>query len=109
MAPSDGSATHSQAHPLYATDRELVDGLLAAHQPSDGQLTDLARLLKRYDGFPGADDLQEDLSKTLRLWGLSLEELHQRTRAIWAKGYRPGAVVGAEAVGSGFDTASTEG
>ncbi len=109
MAPSDGSATHSQAHPLYATDRELVDGLLAAQQPSDGQLTDLARLFNRYDGFPGADDLQEDLSKTLRLWGLSLEELHQRTRAIWAKGYRPGAVVGAEAVGSGFDTASAEG
>ena len=91
MAPSDGSAAHSQAHPLYATDRELVDGLLAAQQPSDGQLAELARLLNRYDGFPGAEDLQ------------------RRTRAIWAQGYRPGAVVGAEAVGSGFDTSSTEG
>lgn len=109
MAPSDGSAAHSQAHPLYATDRELVDGLLAAQQPSDGQLTELARLLNRYDGFPGAEDLQDDLSKTLRLWGLSLEDLQRRTRAIWAQGYRPGAVVGAEAVGSGFDTSSTEG
>lgn len=45
----------------------------------------------RYEGFPGALDLQEDLKKTLRLWGLSLDQLHQRTRAIWAAGYRPGA------------------
>ncbi|CAK6694501.1 DUF3288 family protein [Synechococcus sp. CBW1107] len=109
MASSDGSASPSQAHPLYATDRDLVDGLLAAREPSDGQLVDLARLLNRYDGFPGAEDLQDDLRKTLRLWGLSLEELQRRTRAIWAQGYRPGAVVGAEAVGSGFDTSSTEG
>lgn len=109
MAPSDGSSAHSQAHPLYATDRELVDGLLAAQQPSDAQLADLARLLNRYDGFPGAEDLRDDLSKTLRLWGLSLEELQRRTRALWARGYRPGAVAGAEAVGSGFDTSAPEG
>ena len=94
-----------QAHPLYASDRHLVDRLLAVNDPADGDLVDLARLAMRYDGFPGARDLQEDLVKTLRLWGLNREELHRRTRAIWAGGFRPGALAAQEAVGSGFDTA----
>ncbi|MCP9816400.1 DUF3288 family protein [Synechococcus sp. GreenBA-s] len=97
-----------QAHPLYATDRELVDQLLAVEQPADGHLVDLARLLQRYDGFPGARDLQDDLAKTLRLWGLDLEGLHRRTRAIWGAGYRPGQPAAAQAVGSGFDTADQD-
>jgi hypothetical protein len=101
-------AEDQQAHPLYATDRDLVDQLLAAQQPTDAQLVDLGRLLMRYSGFPGALDLQDDLAKTLRLWGLSHEELHQRCRAIWAAGYRPGAELAPQAVGSGFDTADQD-
>ena len=97
-----------QAHPLYAKDRDLVDQLLAVAVPADGHLVDLARLLSRYEGFPGADDLRDDLAKTLRLWDLSRVELHGRTRAIWADGYRPGAQPVAEAVGSGFDTADQD-
>lgn len=93
-----------QAHPLHAIDRDVVDGLLAAATPSDAQLVDAARLLMRYQGFPGAWDIQDDLAKVLRLWGLSREALHARTRAIWAAGFRP-APQAAEAVGSGFDTA----
>ncbi|MEY2645755.1 MAG: hypothetical protein RLZZ611_2404 [Cyanobacteriota bacterium] len=96
------------AHPLHATDRELVDQLLAAHEPSDGQLVDLGRLLMRYSGFPGAHDLQDDLEKTLRLWGLSREQLNARCRAIWAAGFRPGAGAVPQAVGSGFDTADQD-
>ena len=102
------TAAATQAHPLYASDRDLVDQLLAASDPSDGQLVDLGRLLLRYAGFPGALDLQDDLAKTLRLWALSRDELHGRTRAIWAGGYRPGAQPVAEAVGSGFDTADQD-
>ena len=45
-------ASAEQAHPLEASDRDLVDGLLAATTPSDEQLVDAARLLIRYDGFP---------------------------------------------------------
>jgi hypothetical protein len=97
-----------QAHPLYATDRRIADGLLAVERPVDAHLVDLARLLIRYDGFPGADDLQADLAKTLRLWGLEREELHRRTRAIWAAGHRPGAAAETQAVGSGFDTADQD-
>ena len=105
MAPSDQP---EQQHPLYASDRDLVDSLLATQQPVDAQLVDLGRLLMRYAGFPGALDLQDDLQKTRRLWGLSRDELNQRCRAIWAAGYRPGAEAQEQAVGSGFDTADQD-
>jgi hypothetical protein len=94
-----------QSHPLHAIDRQVLDALLAAEVPSDAQLVDAARLLNRYDGFPGATDLRDDLERVLRLWGLDRVALRARTRAIWAAGFRPGLAVGAEAVGSGFDTA----
>ena len=106
---SPGSSPAEQSHPLHARDREVVDGLLAVQTPADAQLLDAARLLMRYQGFPGARDLQDDLEKVLRLWGLSREALHGRTRAIWASGFRPGpAAPGQEAVGSGFDTADQD-
>jgi len=99
--------TADQTHPLYASDRETVNRLLAAEQPSDADLVDAARLLMRYQGFPGADDLQEDLAKALRLWQLDRTALQARTRAIWAAGFRP-APAGGDAVGSGFDTTDQE-
>jgi len=105
---SDRHQGEPQAHPLHDTDRNVVDRLLAVERPDDGALVDLARLLMRYDGFPGADDLQRDLAKCLGHWGLDLDKLHQRTRAIWAAGHRPGMAAGAEVVGSGFDTAAQD-
>ena len=97
-----------QSHPLHAIDRQVIDQLLAAATPEDGHLVDAARLLHRYEGFPGAVDLKDDLERVLRLWGLDRTALRDRTRAIWAAGYRPGLAAGAEAVGSGFDTAAAE-
>jgi len=99
---------NQQSHPLYGTERDLVDRLLATEAPADADLVELGRLLMRYEGFPGALDLQEDLQKTLRLWGLSRDQLQQRTRAIWAGGYRPGAEAAPQAVGSGFDTSDQD-
>ena len=96
-----------QSHPLYGSDRDTVDRLLAAQAPTDADLIDAARLLLRYQGFPGARDLQDDLSKALRLWGLDHGGLQQRTRALWAAGYRP-VPAAADAVGSGFDTTEQE-
>lgn len=107
-AAAADSAADRQAHPLYDSDRDLVDRLLATEEPAPEHLVDLARLLSRYRGFPGAQDLQDDLAKTLRLWGLELEELHRRTREIWASGFRPGAQPQEQAVGSGFDTADAD-
>jgi len=99
---------NQQSHPLYGTERDLVDRLLATEAPADADLVELGRLLMRYEGFPGALDLQEDLQKTLRLWGLSRDQLQQRTRAIWGGGYRPGAEAAPQAVGSGFDTSDQD-
>jgi hypothetical protein len=98
-----------QNHPLHAGDREVIDRLLAADPPADEHLVDAARLLMRYEGFPGAGDLRDDLERLLRLWGLDRPALQARTRAIWAAGFRPGMAPQAEAVGSGFDTADAEG
>ncbi|HYP03204.1 MAG TPA: DUF3288 family protein [Cyanobium sp.] len=94
-----------QRHPLHALDREVLDRLLAAEIPADEHLVDAARLLSRYEGFPGADDLKQDLQRVLRLWKLDRQTLQARTRVIWAAGFRPGFAPAAEAVGSGFDTA----
>jgi hypothetical protein len=101
------SGSTDQSHPLYAIDRDVVDRLLAAEVPADDHLVDAARLLMRYENFPGAHDLSADLAKALRLWGLSRDELYRRTRSIWEGGYRP-APVAAEAVGSSFDTADQD-
>ena len=92
-----------QNHPLYLIDRDHVNRLLAKEIPGDQDLIDIARLLIRYEGFPGANDIQIDMLKTLKLWGISKEELNSRTKKIWSKGFRPGND-SEEIVGSGFDT-----
>lgn len=94
-----------QNHPLHAIDRQVIDALLAADPPQDAHLVDAARLLQRYEGFPGASDLKDDLERVLHLWSLDRAALQARTRAIWAAGYRPGLAASEEGVGSGFDTA----
>ena len=99
--------TEQQTHPLYEADREVADRLLAAESPTDADLVDAARLLMRYEGFPGADDIKDDLAKAVRLWGLDRDGLHERTRAIWAAGFRPTRGI-EDAVGSSFDTTDAE-
>ncbi len=92
-----------QIHPLYLVDREHVNRLLAKEIPGDQDLINLARLLMRYEGFPGANDIQMDMLKTLKFWGLTKEELNSKTKKIWSTGFRPGSGSD-EIVGSGFDT-----
>ena len=96
-----------QNHPLYSIDRDHIDRLLAKEEPEDCDIVDLARLFLRYEGFPGALDLQEDMSKALKLWGLSRETLNIKARTIWEAGFRPGRTVD-DVVGSGFDTEDKE-
>jgi len=99
----DSPSESTQSHPLHGTDRDLIDRLLACEAPGDSELTELARLLIRYEGFPGADDLQQDMQRLLSLWSLSRDQLNGRVRALWASGFRPGPAV-SDTVGSGFDT-----
>ncbi len=92
-----------QNHPLYSNDRDQIDRLLSKQTPEDSDLIELSRLIIRYEDFPGARDLQEDMSKILKLWGLTRNSLNEKARAIWAGGYRPGGQSDRD-VGSGFDT-----
>ena len=55
-----------QNHPLYLMDRDHVNRLLAKEVPNDEDLIDIARLFIRYEGFPGAKDLQMDMKKILK-------------------------------------------
>ncbi|WP_416675113.1 DUF3288 family protein [Egbenema bharatensis] len=75
------STPKDQQHPLYTDDRQILNTLLN-EQPTDYNLAELARLNIRYRGFPGARDIQTDLESILKKWGLTEEELFEKTRQI---------------------------
>ncbi|ARV58710.1 hypothetical protein BZZ01_08705 [Nostocales cyanobacterium HT-58-2] len=74
-----------QQHPLYNRDRPIVESLLT-QEATDYNLAELARLRIRYQGFPGARDIQSDLDKVLQQWGLSEAELFEKTRQLHNRG-----------------------
>ncbi|MGI2907565.1 DUF3288 family protein [Tolypothrix sp. VBCCA 56010] len=78
---TDASTGKEQQHPLYNRDRPLIDSLLS-QEPTDYNLAELARLRIRYQGFPGARDIQQTLDRVLLTWGLTEAELYQKTRQI---------------------------
>jgi len=101
-------STLDAVHPLAGLDGPIVARLVATAVPRDDDLIDAARLLLRYQGFPGAQALQRDLAACLQRWGLNQTQLQARTRALWDSGYRPplpstAAQEPAAAVGSGAD------
>jgi hypothetical protein len=102
----DTSLVRDQAHPLYERDLKAVRSLEQQDTFSDQALVDAARLLIRYDGFPGARDIPERIIAKCRQSGIaSRDELNARCRAIWATGFRP-SLEGAD-VGSGADVAAS--
>ncbi len=78
---ADMESSKEQQHPLWNSDRQTLNSLLGG-EPSDFNLAECARLRIRYNGFPGARDIQADLDKVLTQWKLTEEELFARTRAI---------------------------
>ncbi|MCC3405263.1 MAG: DUF3288 family protein [Microcoleus sp. PH2017_10_PVI_O_A] len=74
-----------QQHPQYKRDRASVNTLLAG-EPTDHNLSELARLIIRYKGFPGARDIQADLKTALQQWNHTEETLYEQTRKIHATG-----------------------
>ncbi|NJO47370.1 MAG: DUF3288 family protein [Oscillatoriales cyanobacterium RM1_1_9] len=84
--------TQDQQHPQYRGDRATIDSLPAGN-PTDYHLAELARLKIRYQGFPGARDIQQDLDQIMQKWQLTEADLYARTREIHAKGqvYRKSA------------------
>ncbi len=93
-----------QSHPLYSIDRDHVNRLLARDSPQDNDFVDLARLLTRYDDFPGAMDLKEDMNKVMKAWGVDRQTINLKARELWEGGFRPLSKQEKD-VGSGFDTA----
>ena len=79
------SGSKDQQHPQYMRDRLLVDNLLA-QEATNYKLAELARLRIRYQGFPGARDIQRDLDKVLQQWNLTLSELYEQTRQLHSVG-----------------------
>lgn len=77
------SNNKDQQHPLWSSDRQVVDALLSG-EPTDYNLAELARLRIRYRGFPGARDIQTDLEKILQQWHLTEAALFEKTRQIHA-------------------------
>ena len=96
-----------QNHPLYSIDRQNLDRLIAIDSPNSIDFVELARLLIRYQGFKGADDLNSDMQKLLKKWNINREKLEEITRKIWSEGFRPSSSSSADNVGSGFDTSDT--
>jgi Protein of unknown function (DUF3288) len=78
---TEATAGKDQQHPLYNRDRPLID-ILLSQEATDYNLAELARLRMRYQGFPGARDIQKDLDKVLQQWGLTESELFEKTRQI---------------------------
>ncbi|MHC5674913.1 DUF3288 family protein [Nostoc sp.] len=78
---TDAPAGKDQQHPLYNRDRPVID-ILLLQEATDYNLAELARLRMRYQGFPGARDIQKDLDKALQQWGLTEAELFEKTRKI---------------------------
>ena len=94
-----------QIHPLHDTDKEIVDSLIVKISPEDFDLINLARLINRYEGFQGEQELKDDLKKILKFWKMSKEELFSKTRKIWEKSFRP-SNASKDLIGSGFDTSN---
>lgn len=80
-SPSKNQPPKDQQHPLWRSDREIVNSLLNG-EPDDYNLVELARLCIRYQGFPGARDIQTDLQRVLAQWNLTEASLFDRTRQI---------------------------
>tara|TARA_Y100001968_G_C18815474_1_gene462148 strand:+ start:235 stop:546 length:312 start_codon:yes stop_codon:yes gene_type:complete len=97
----------SQNHPLYSTDRENLDRLCSIDAPTSNNFVELARLIIRYQDFNGAEDLNADIKKLLKKWGINRDKLEVITRKLWSEGFRPTSHLSSGNVGSGFDTSDS--
>jgi type II secretory pathway component PulJ len=91
-----------QGHPLHGQDRAIVDRLVSVQQPQAQDIADCGRLFIRYEGYPGAYDIQAGLEHALSRWRMNRDELNRRCRELWAGGWRP-TIDDASEIGSGAD------
>ncbi len=74
-----------QRHPQENIDRAVVNQLLESDPNEPMALAELARLLIRYRGFPGAAEIQANLDRLLTKWQLTEEELFAKTRELHSR------------------------
>ena len=94
-----------QSHPLHSTDKKIIDSLITKENPEDFDLINLARLINRYDNFPGEEEIKEDLTKILKFWNITRDNLFFKTKKLWSNNFRPTNTT-KDLVGSGFDTSN---
>ena len=94
-----------QTHPLNATDKKIIDSLITKEKPEDFDLINLARLINRYDNFPGEIEIKDDIEKTLKFWKLTKNNLFLKTQKLWSNNFRPSNTTKV-LFGSGFDTSN---
>ena len=97
--------SNEQTHPLHATDKKIIDSLIIKENPENFDLINLARLINRYDNFPGEIEIKEDIKKILKFWNITQEILFCMTRKLWLNNFRPSNPT-KDLVGSGFDTSN---
>ena len=97
--------SNNQTHPLHAKDKNIVDSLITKEKPDDIDLINLARLINRYNNFPGEIEIKEDIEKILNFWKITKNELFSKTKKIWSRSFRP-LNTNKDLVGSGFDTSN---
>ena len=97
--------SNEQTHPLQLTDKRIIDSLISKKIPEDFDLINLARLINRYECFPGETELKRDIDKILKFWNLTKDNLFTKTQKIWSSNFRPLNTT-KDLVGSGFDTSN---
>ena len=95
--------SNDQTHPLHSVDKNIIDSLITTEKPEDLDFINLARLINRYNNFPGEVEIKNDLEKILKFWKITKNDLFSITKNIWAKSFRP-INTNKDLVGSGFDT-----
>ena len=96
---------NDQIHPLHQTDKDIIDSLITKKIPEDLDYINLARLINRYNNFPGEIEIKNDIEKILKCWKITKNDLFSKTKSIWSKSYRPSGT-NKDLVGSGFDTSN---
>ena len=97
--------SNEQTHPLHSLDKNIIDSLITNKKPEDIDFINLARLINRYNNFPGENEIKNDIEKILKFWKITKNELFLKTKNIWSKSFRPFNTT-KDLVGSGFDTSN---
>jgi hypothetical protein len=105
MIPLSPAPALPGGHPLAQQDLQIVINLEAVTTPTNPDLVHAARLVIRHERSPLSTELFSRLKATVQRWGLSRNQLMERSRAIWQSGWRPTTTedIVVQAVGSGAD------